>query len=86
MGGSAASTVIVRMTNLSHQELAEQAADIFLCDLFMLDPTIGRRFGRRRPLIVGLLDGFRMQGANVGIDYDGRGLRLVSYGTKARST
>ena len=78
------------MTNLSHQDLAEQAADIFLCDLFTLDPTIGRRFGhqlrgertglarawaamlsnagearRLRPLVEGLLDGFRMQGANV---------------------
>jgi hypothetical protein len=78
------------MSNLSTQTLAENAADIFLCDLFTLDPTIARRFGRRlreeragfvrvwaamlrtageaerlRPLISGLLDGFRLQGANV---------------------
>ncbi len=78
------------MSNLSHLQLAEIAADIFLCDLFTLDPTIGRRFSSRlrderaglvrvwtamlnnagdaarlRPLISGLLDGFRLQGANV---------------------
>jgi len=35
------------MTNQSQQALAEQAADIFLCDLFTLDPTISRRFSRR---------------------------------------
>lgn len=35
------------MSNLSHHQMAENAADIFLCDLFTLDPTIGRRFSRR---------------------------------------
>lgn len=78
------------MSNLTHQLLAENAADIFLFDLFTLDPTIARRFGRvlrdergglirvwsamltsageaerLRPLVSGLLHGFRLRGSNV---------------------